>query len=115
MKARVSNLTAIFFALFAFTCWVLSDSCVKWVGQYGLPPAEIVAFMGFFMAVTLALQAAVRRRLGNLRPRSVVCQVLRGRHTSAGGVSQFHYTQLVSGALICYVTWAMFWLGIATV
>jgi drug/metabolite transporter (DMT)-like permease len=86
MKARVSNLTAIFFALFAFTCWVLSDSCVKWVGQYGLPPAEIVAFMGFFMAVTLALQAAVRRRLGNLRPRSVVRQVLRAMLDMANNV-----------------------------
>jgi predicted membrane protein len=77
MKARVSNLTAIFFAVFAFTCWVLGDSCIKWIGQYGLPPTEIVAFMGVFMAVTLALQAAVRRRLDSLRPRSVIRQVLR--------------------------------------
>jgi drug/metabolite transporter (DMT)-like permease len=77
MKARVSDLTAIFFAVFGFTCWVLGDSCIKWIGQYGLPPEEIVAFMGFFMAITLALQAAVRRRLGNLRPRSVVRQVFR--------------------------------------
>src|ERR1017187_9918946 len=77
MKARVSDLTAIFFAVFGFTCWVLGDSCIKWVGQYGLPPEEIVAFMGLFMALTLALQAAVRRNLGNLRPHSVVRQVLR--------------------------------------
>ena len=77
MKARVSDLTAIFFAIFGFTCWVLGDSCIKWIGQYGLPPEEIVAFMGFFMALTLTLQAAVRRSLGNLRPRSVVRQVLR--------------------------------------
>ena len=77
MKTRVSDLTAIFFAVFGFTCWVLGDSCIKWIGQYGLPPEEIVAFMGLFMAATLALQAAVRRRLGNLRPRSVVRQVLR--------------------------------------
>jgi drug/metabolite transporter (DMT)-like permease len=77
MKPRVSHLTAIFFAVFGFTCWVLGDSCIKWIGQYGLPPDEIVAFMGFFMALTIALQAAVRRNLGNLRPRSVVRQVLR--------------------------------------
>ena len=76
MKARVSDLTAIFFAVFGFTCWVLGDSCIKWIG-HGLPPAEIVAFMGFFMALTLALQAAVRRNVSNLRPRSVVRQVLR--------------------------------------
>jgi drug/metabolite transporter (DMT)-like permease len=77
MKARVSDLTAIFFAVFGFTCWVLGDSCIKWIGQYGLPPEEVVAFMGFFMALTLMLHAAVRRNLGNLRPRSVVRQVLR--------------------------------------
>jgi drug/metabolite transporter (DMT)-like permease len=77
MKARVSDLTAIFFAIFGFTSWVFGDSCVKWIGQYGVPPDEIVAFMGFFMAVTLAVQAAARRRLGNLRPHSIVRQVLR--------------------------------------
>jgi drug/metabolite transporter (DMT)-like permease len=77
MKAPVSDLTAILFAIFGFTCWVLGDSCIKWIGQSGLPPEEIVAFMGFFMATALALQAAVRRSLGNLRPRSVGRQVLR--------------------------------------
>ncbi len=77
MKARVSDLNAIFFAVLGFTCWVLGDSCIKWVGQYGLPPEEIVAFMGLFMALTLALQAAVRRNLGSLRPHSVVRQALR--------------------------------------
>lgn len=77
MRAPVSDLTAILFAIFGFTCWVLGDSCIKWIGQSGLPPEEIVAFMGFFMALALALQAAVRRSLGNLRPRSVVRQVLR--------------------------------------
>ncbi|HEY1646666.1 MAG TPA: DMT family transporter [Terracidiphilus sp.] len=77
MKARVSDLTAIFFAVFGFTCWVFGDSCIKWIGQYGLPPQEVVAFMGLFMALTLALQAGVRRNLGNLRPRSMVRQVLR--------------------------------------
>jgi drug/metabolite transporter (DMT)-like permease len=77
MKARISDLMAIFFAIFGFTCWVLGDSCIKWIGQFGLPPEEIVAFMGVFMALTLTVQAAVRRKLGNLRPRSVMRQVLR--------------------------------------
>src|SRR5580692_5634509 len=86
MKARVSDLAAIFFAVFGFTCWVLGDSCIKWVGQFGLPPQEIVAFMGFFMALTLMLQAAVRRRLSNLRPRSVVRQGLRALLDMANNV-----------------------------
>jgi len=77
MKARVSDLTAIFFAVFGFTCWVLGDSCIKWVGQFGLPPEEVVAFMGLFMALTLAVHAAARGNVGNLRPRSVWRQGLR--------------------------------------
>jgi drug/metabolite transporter (DMT)-like permease len=86
MKARVSDLTAIFFAVFGFTCWVLGDSCIKWIGQFGLPPEEIVAFMGFFMALTLAAQAAVRRNQGNLRPRSIVRQLLRALLDMANNV-----------------------------
>jgi len=77
MKPRVTDLTAIFFAIFGFTCWVLGDTCIKWIGQFGLPPEEVVAFMGLFMALTLLLQAAIRRSLGNLRPRSIVRQGLR--------------------------------------
>ena len=77
MKPRISHLKAIAFAIAGFTFWVLGDSSIKWIGQYGLPPQEIVAFMGFFMALTLTVQAAVRRNLGNLRPRSLVRQLLR--------------------------------------
>lgn len=77
MKPRVSDLTAISFAVAGFTFWVLGDSSIKWIGQYGLPPQEVVAFMGLFMAITLALQALVRGSLPNLRPRSVVRQSLR--------------------------------------
>lgn len=64
MKARVSDLAAISLALIGFTCWVLGDTCIKLIGQHGLPPAEIVTFMGLFMALTVTLQAAVRRNLG---------------------------------------------------
>jgi drug/metabolite transporter (DMT)-like permease len=76
MKARVSGLAAIFFAIAGFTLWVLGDSCIKWIG-HALPPEEGVAFMGLFMALTITLQAIVRRNLRNLRPRSIVRQVLR--------------------------------------
>ena len=86
MKARVSELRAILFAIFGFTCWVLGDSCIKWIGQFGLPPEEIVAFMGFFMALTLTVQAAVRRNLDNLRPRSLVRQGLRALLDMANNV-----------------------------
>ena len=86
MKPRISDLTAILVAVFGFTCWVLGDSCIKWIGQFGLPPQEIVAFMGLFMALTLALNAAMRRRLGNLRPRSLLRQFLRALLDMANNV-----------------------------
>lgn len=77
-KARpVSNLTAIFFAMAGFTFWVFGDSSIKWIGSYGLPPFEVVAFMGLFMALTLFVQAAARGRLDQLRPRSFTRQGLR--------------------------------------
>ena len=34
MKGRVSDLRAIFFAVFGFTCWVLGDSCIQPIGRY---------------------------------------------------------------------------------
>lgn len=76
-KRGVSDLAAIVFAVAGFTFWVLGDSTIKWIGPYGLPPQEVVAFMGLFMAITLALQALARGNLANLRPRSYLRQSLR--------------------------------------
>jgi drug/metabolite transporter (DMT)-like permease len=77
IQPRITDLKAIFFAVTGFTFWVLGDSSIKWIGQYGLPPQEIVAFMGIFMAIAVALQAMARGKLANLRPRSVAHQSLR--------------------------------------
>jgi hypothetical protein len=52
---QVSDLKAIGFALAGFTFWVLTDTSIKLVGQSGLPPYEMVAFLGLFMAVFLAI------------------------------------------------------------
>ena len=86
MKPRVSDRAAIVFAVTGFTCWVMGDSCIKWIGQFGLPPDEIVAFMGCFMALTLALVATVRRNLVSLRPHSVMRQLLRALLDMANNV-----------------------------
>lgn len=85
-QAHVSDLTAILFAVGGFTFWVLGDSCVKWIGQYGLPPGEIVAFMGFFMALTLSAQAMARRNLHSLRPHSYMRQSLRALLDTANNI-----------------------------
>ncbi len=53
-KGQRSDLVAIGFALAGFTWWVLTDTCVKLVGQSGLPAYEMVAFLGLFMALSFA-------------------------------------------------------------
>jgi drug/metabolite transporter (DMT)-like permease len=75
MNSSVSDLEAIGFAFAGFTCWVLADSTIKLVGQSGLPPYEMVAFLGLFMAMFLGAYALVRRDTGSLRPRSVTRQI----------------------------------------
>lgn len=86
MKARVSDFSAIVLAVVGFTCWVLADSCIKWMGQFGLPPYEIVAFMGLFMAATLVLHAGLSRNFASLRPRSVWRQLLRSMLDMANNI-----------------------------
>ncbi len=75
--AQVSDLEAIGFALAGFTFWVLADSSIKLVGQSGLPPYEMVAFLGLFMAMFLALYAVVRGQAHRLRPHRLSRQVAR--------------------------------------
>ena len=75
--AKVSDLGAIGFALAGFTFWVLADSSIKLVGQSGLPAYEMVAFLGLFMAMFLAMYAFVRRQLPALRPRRLRRQIAR--------------------------------------
>jgi len=74
---QVSELKAIGFALAGFTFWVLTDTSVKLVGQSGLPPYEMVAFLGLFMAVFLALYGFARGQLHILRPHRLSRQLAR--------------------------------------
>jgi drug/metabolite transporter (DMT)-like permease len=76
-REQVSDLKAIGFALAGFTFWVLTDTCVKIVGQSGLPPYEMVAFLGLFMAVFLALYGFARGQQHLLRPHRLSRQVAR--------------------------------------
>src|SRR3984885_3063398 len=77
MKPSVSDLGAIGFALAGFTFWVLADSSIKLVGQSGLPPYEMVAFLGLFMAIFLGLYALVRGNVRVLRPQRLSRQIVR--------------------------------------
>lgn len=68
---------AIGFALAGFTFWVLADTSIKLVGQSGLPAYEMVAFLGLFMALFLALYTLGRREAHLLRPHHIYRQVAR--------------------------------------
>ncbi len=73
----ISDRGAIGFALAGFTFWVLADSSIKLVGQSGLPPYEMVAFLGLFMAMFLGAFGVWRRDTQALRPRQLKRQVAR--------------------------------------
>jgi drug/metabolite transporter (DMT)-like permease len=76
-KEQVSGFKAICFALAGFTFWVFTDTSVKLVGQSGLAPYEMVAFLGLFMAIFLAVYASVRGQLHILRPHRLSRQLAR--------------------------------------
>lgn len=96
MKPSVSRLGAIGYAIAAFTCWVLTDSTIKLLGQSGLPPYEVVAFLGLLMAIFLGVftfargnaQALRAQRPGRQLARACldmannVCVVIALRHLS---------------------------------
>lgn len=69
MKVSVSGRGAIGLAVAAFTLWVLTDTCMKLVGQSGLPAYEVLAFLGLFIAGFLFLHALGRGTVRALWPR----------------------------------------------
>lgn len=77
MKKSVSELEAIGLALAAFTLWVLTDTTIKLVGQTGLPPWQVIAFLGLWMAGFLLLHGLARGTARNLLPRDVPRQLVR--------------------------------------
>jgi drug/metabolite transporter (DMT)-like permease len=86
MTRPISDLGAIGFALAGFTFWVLADTCVKLVGQSGLPAYEMVAFLGLFMAICLGMYAVVSRQARVLRPHRLDRQLLRASLDMANNV-----------------------------
>ena len=69
MNRPLSHPAAICFAIAGFTCWVLCDSVIKLAGQSQLPVYEIVAFLGIFMAMFIAVYAACRGDVPELWPK----------------------------------------------
>jgi len=76
--AVLSDLGAIGFALAGFTFWVLTDTSIKLLGQSGLPAYEMVAFLGMFMAIFLALYGLARGQVQVLLPKRLSLQLGRG-------------------------------------
>jgi drug/metabolite transporter (DMT)-like permease len=73
----LTHLQAITLAVAGFTLWVLTDTAIKLVNQSHLPWFEILAFLGFFMAVFMFARALIRRDLRALRPHQLRPQLLR--------------------------------------
>lgn len=72
--------------------------------------AAVMAIVGF--ALTLSHPAALtNRNLGLLVAMGILCSAgslcffFALKHTTAANVSQFHYTQLVTGAVVSYFVW----------
>jgi drug/metabolite transporter (DMT)-like permease len=74
-RKEVSDLRAIGLAVAGFTFWVLGDSSIKFVGQFGLPPYEMVAFLGLFMVMFLAIYELGRGEVRLLLPHRLGRQV----------------------------------------
>jgi len=69
MKAPISHLGAICFAIAGFTFWVLCDSAIKLAGASALPNYEIIAFLGLFISLFIAAYALMRGEVGQLWPK----------------------------------------------
>jgi len=77
MKFSVSERGAIGFAVAGFTFWVLTDTCIKLVGQSALPAYEVTGFLGLFMALFMAAYALGRGEVHALWPDHLGRQTLR--------------------------------------
>lgn len=73
----MSDLSAIGFALAGFTMWTLTDRSIKLVGQSTLPAYEMVAFLGLFMALSIAVYALGWCEAEVLRPQRLRRQIAR--------------------------------------
>jgi len=76
-SSGLSHLGAIGYALAGFTFWVLTDTSIKLIGQSGLPPYEMVAFLGLFMAMFLGMYCISRNQVHVLKPKRLDLQMAR--------------------------------------
>ena len=72
-----SHLRGILLAFAGFTFWVLADTTTKIVGRSALPAYEVLAFMGLFVAVSVAVYAGLRGEIRRIRPTTPIPQVIR--------------------------------------
>lgn len=77
MNASRSEREGVWFAVGAFTCFVLADTCIKAVGVFRPPAYEVVAYIGVLEMVLLAAQAKVRGSFKTLWPKHPARPLLR--------------------------------------
>jgi drug/metabolite transporter (DMT)-like permease len=71
------HLRGILLAFAGFTFWVFADTTIKIVGRSALPAYEVLAFMGLFVAISVAVYAGVRGEIRRIRPTAPIPQVIR--------------------------------------
>lgn len=65
------------YAFTGFTLWVGADTLMKLAGEAALPPYEVVGFMGFFAALSLAVVYGARGQIRALWPQKPAQQLPR--------------------------------------
>lgn len=74
---RRSDMRGIALAVTGFTFWVFADTSIKLVGSSRLPAYEIIAFLGLFVALAVAVYCGARRDLSTLKPHNATHQAVR--------------------------------------
>lgn len=77
MRFSISDRGAIGFAVAGFTFWVLTDTCIKLVGQSSLPAYEVTGFLGLFIALFMGAYTLARGEVRALWPQHMGRQTLR--------------------------------------
>ena len=74
---NVSRSSAAALSLAAFTLWVLADTCLKFAGLSALPAMEMLAIVGFTIALLMAAKTLAFGHRERLRPKRPALQVAR--------------------------------------
>jgi len=77
VKTTLLHLRSITMAVIGYTLWVVSDAGIKLVVESKLPPYEVVAFLGLFAALSIAIFYGGQGKVRELWPKKPMNQIIR--------------------------------------